>query len=118
MSTIASLDDIQYDLEMDGELVRKQLGRRVWEERGWATIAVAYQERDPDGDWKAPRVALLRFRRAHDAWKRHAVITLTAFQALAFAGAIHTWGKELMPEGAPPGTGDGNHDALDDADDT
>lgn len=100
MNAVESLDDVQYELEVDGELVRKQLGRRVWEERGWATVAIAFQERSSHGDWKPARVALLRFRRQHDMWKQHAVITMTAAQARAFAGAIDAWGQELVTDGS------------------
>jgi hypothetical protein len=112
MNAVENLDEIQYDLEINGVLVRKQIGRRIWEERGWATVAVAYQERSSKGDWKPARVALMRFRRADEMWTRHEVITMTAFQAFALAGAIHTWGHDLMPEGPPPGTGEGKHDDL------
>ena len=115
MNAVENLDEVQYELEIDGELVRKQIGRRVWEERGWATVAIAYQERSSGGPWKPARVALMRFRREHDMWKQHAVITMTAYQAFAFAGAVHTWGHDLMPEGPPPGTGGGEHASLETA---
>lgn len=30
---LAELDDVHYDLEVDGEQVRKQLARKIWEQR-------------------------------------------------------------------------------------
>jgi hypothetical protein len=89
---VAELDEVQYDLEIDGELVRKQLGRRVWERAGWATIAIAFAERDRDeAAWKPPKVALLRFRRVHGAWQRQAATTLHGEEALALADTIASW---------------------------
>ena len=46
---LAELDEVTYDLEVDGEQVRRQLHRQVWEQRGWATVAIVYQEKDADG---------------------------------------------------------------------
>jgi hypothetical protein len=130
MMQVADLDEVQYELELDGQLVRRQIGRRVWEEKGWATVAIAYQERSSDGAWKPARVALLRFRREHEMWRRQAAIALPAKQALGLAGVIHTWGNELMggmpgmggppshgaPAGAPPASAKPD-DELDDDDD-
>ena len=36
---IAELDEVQYDLEVDGEQVRRQLARQVWESRGRASAS-------------------------------------------------------------------------------
>lgn len=92
---VGELDEVVFDLEIDGIEVRRQLSRRVWEHAGWATIAIAFQERDRDGDWKDAKLALLRFRRVHDAWKRQAAITLRGDDALALAEAIASWRDEL-----------------------
>jgi hypothetical protein len=89
--TIAELDEVDYDLEVDGEQVRRQLARQIFEDRGWATVAVAFQERDAAGEWKPPKVALLRFRRIHEVWKKQAAITLALDDARALAGAITSW---------------------------
>jgi hypothetical protein len=94
---IAELDEVQYDLEVDGEHVRRQLARKIWEERGWATVAVAFQEREPGGAWKPAKVALLRFRRIHEVWKKQAGITLSLADARALAGTIEGWQFDDAP---------------------
>ena len=68
MSGVAELDEVQYDLEIDGEHVRRQIRRQIWERSGWATVAIVYEERAKTApfDWSAPKVALLRFRKLHD----------------------------------------------------
>jgi hypothetical protein len=92
---VTDLDDITYDLEVDGELVRRTLHRRVWERRGWATVALVYEERDRAGAWKPPKLALIRLQRAHEAWKKHASISLAGVEALGLAEAIGAWRLEL-----------------------
>ncbi len=92
---VAELDEVQYDLEVDGERVREQLARKVWERRGWALVACAFRERGSDGAWKPPKVALLRFRRVHDAWKRESAITIDGLQAIDVALTIGGW-RELI----------------------
>jgi hypothetical protein len=92
---VTDLDEVQYDLEVDGEQVREQLARKVWERGGWATIACAFRERGSDGAWKPAKLALLRFRRVHDAWKRQAAITIDGTQAIDLALALGGW-RDLL----------------------
>jgi len=88
---VGDLDEVVYDLEIDGEQVRKQLARKVWEKGAWATLAIVFSERDRGGEWKAPKLALLRFRRVHEVWKRQAAITLPSPEALDLASSIEGW---------------------------
>lgn len=89
--TVAELDEVQYDLEVDGEQVREQLARRVWEKAGWATVAISFRERDKAGDWKPPRLALLRFRRLDEVWKKQASLTLGGAEAAQLGDALREW---------------------------
>jgi hypothetical protein len=92
---VAELDEVVYDLEVDGEEVRRQLHRRVWEQRGWATVAIVYQEKDRDGTWKPAKLALIRMQKVREAWKRHAAITLDGDAALALGASIESWRPDL-----------------------
>ena len=85
---LADLDEVDFELEVDGEHVRKQLAKKVWETRGWATVACTFSERGDDGAWKPPKLALLRFRRVRDAWKRHAQLIVDAETAKDLASWI------------------------------
>jgi hypothetical protein len=107
MMRIAELDDVTYDLEVDGEEVRRTLQRRVWHRGGWATVAIAYQERAAGGDWKPAKLALIRLQRVRDAWKRHAAITLRGGDALALAATLDGW-RDSLAEDLAAATGDDN----------
>jgi hypothetical protein len=100
---VADLDDVTYDLEVDGEEVRRTLHRRVWQRGGWATVAIAYQERSAGGDWKPAKLALIRLQRVRDAWKRHAAITLRGGDAVALGEALEAWRDALAGPADPAG---------------
>jgi hypothetical protein len=95
MATFADLDEVTFDLDADGEHVREQLARRVWEARGWATVACAYRERARDGSWRAPKLALIKLRRVHEAWKRESSLTLDGRVALELADVLGGWRQHL-----------------------
>lgn len=95
--TVGELDEVQYDLEVDGEQARRQLARKIWEARGWATVAVVYQERDKAGDWKPAKLALLKFRRMHEVWKKESSITLDGRDALTLGELVGgEWRDSLL----------------------
>jgi hypothetical protein len=85
---VAELDEVHYDLEVDGEQVREQLARRVWEKSGWATVAITFRERDKAGEWKDAKLTLIRFRRVHEVWQRQAQMTVAIEEARELAGWI------------------------------
>jgi hypothetical protein len=98
---VADLDEVTYDLELDGEEVRRTLHRRVWQRGAWATVAIAYQERLVGGDWKPAKLVLIRLQRVRDAWRKHAALTLRGSDALELASALDGWRDALADTGAP-----------------
>jgi hypothetical protein len=100
---VADLDEVQYDLEVDGAQVRRQLARKIWERGGWATVVVHYQERTEDGEWKPAKVALLRFRKMHDAWKKQAGLTLSQTEANDLAATLAGWTDGALNTGDDDG---------------
>jgi hypothetical protein len=88
---VVDLDEVHYDLEQDGVQVREQLARKIWEKAGWATVAISFRERDRDGDWKPAKLALLRFRRLDEVWKKQASLTLAGADAADLGAALTEW---------------------------
>jgi hypothetical protein len=92
---VGDLDEVTYDLSVDGEDVRRELHRRVLERGGWATVAIAYEERASDGTWKGAKLALIRLQKVRDAWKKHAAITLRGSDAISLAETLTEWASDL-----------------------
>jgi len=88
---VGELDEVTYDLEVDGEEVRRTIHRKVFERRGWATVAIVFEERGKDGVWKPAKLALIRLQKVREAWKKHAAITLAGPDAVSLADSISTW---------------------------
>ncbi len=95
---VAELDEVTYDLEVDGEQVRRVLHRKVMEKGAWATVAMVYEERASDGTWKRGKLALIRLQKVRDAWKKHAAITLVGTDALALVDALASWRADFGSE--------------------
>lgn len=93
---VAELDEVTYDLEVDGEQVRRVVHRKVIERGAWATVAMVFEERATDGTWKPGKLALIRLQKVRDAWKKHAAITLAGTDAVDLAEAISIWRGELV----------------------
>lgn len=100
---VAELDEVTYDLEVDGEQVRRTLHRRVWERRGWATVALVFEERATDGSWKPAKLAMIRLQRVREAWKKHAAVTLGGAEARALGAWL---GDALGPNDGDCGDDD------------
>ncbi len=90
---VGELDDVTYDLEVDGELVRRQLHRKVWQRGGWATVAMLRTRTMPG--WQPavliPSLVLIGFPDGAE------IINLTA--ALAMAAVFVPYGVGLISSG-------------------
>jgi len=93
--TVTGFDDpadLSYDLEEDGQLVRRQLDAKIWTRGGWATAIYRFDELDgATGAWKPARAALVRFRKVHGGWKRHAAINLSGAVAHELGPTLVGW---------------------------
>ena len=104
-------DDLRYDLEEDGRLVRRELDRACWRAGGWATLAIRYADLDPATEaWRPPRVAVLRLRKLRGRWRIHATVPLPGPVAHALGAALAGWfptGGEGGSDGDDGDDGDG-----------
>jgi hypothetical protein len=91
------LDELTYDREDDGVLVRKQLERVILERGAWATVLFVYQELDKaSGAYRAPRMTIVRFKKWRGALRKHASFNIeSAQQARQLAAVLERWGADL-----------------------
>jgi len=99
VSGVSDLDEVTYDLEVDGVEVRRTIHRKVFERRGWATVAIVFQELEPTSQtWKPAKLALIRLQRVHEAWKKHATITLNSDDARALTSSLSSWSSAFASD--------------------
>jgi hypothetical protein len=66
-----ALDDLTFDHEDDGVLVRKQLDRVILAQGAWATVMFLFQELDREtGAYRAPKMAIVRFKKWRGAYRK------------------------------------------------
>jgi hypothetical protein len=114
------LDELTYDREDDGVLVRKQLERVILERGAWATVLFVYQELDRDtGAFRAPRMTIVRFKKWRGAFRKHASFNIEgAQQARQLAVVFERWGADLGDEARDDEGGDDGRGESDGESDT
>lgn len=102
MSMTGDLDELTYDVDEDGVLVRRQLERVVLGGGAWATVMFLYQERDrATSAFGAPKISVARFKKFRGAYRKHSAFTLASVeQARALTDTFERW-FDKMDESAP-----------------
>lgn len=67
-----TIDELTFNLEIDGVLVRKELEKVLISYRGsWATVVYLFtQMNKKTGEYCPPRVSLIKYQRVEGIWKR------------------------------------------------
>lgn len=88
-----SIDEISYDYEDDGRLVRRELKRSVLSKGAWSTIMFLYQELDRQkNEWRAPKIAIVRYKKFNGVYRKQSGFNISSEkQARQIVGAIETW---------------------------
>ena len=74
-----TIDDITYDYEEDGRLVRKELQRQVLSKGSWSTIMFMYQELDRKKDeWRPAKVAIVRYQKRNGVYRKQSSFNISS----------------------------------------
>ena len=88
-----TLDELTYDYEEDGTLVRKELDRVVLTKGGWATMMFLFQELDrKSGKFRAPKMAIVRFKKSKGSYRKQSSFNISSEkQARQIASVFEQW---------------------------
>jgi hypothetical protein len=102
-----SIEELTYDYEEDGRLVRKEIKREVLSKGAWSTIMFFYQELDRQKDeWRAPKAAIVRYKKWNGQYRKQSSFNISsAKQADAIVKTLESWFSE---DGGDGGDGDGD----------
>jgi len=111
-----ALDELSYDQEDDGVLVREQLDRVVLARGSWATVMFLFRELDrTSGAWRAPKMAIVRFQKWRGGYRKHAAFNVaSAEQARELAEVLARWTPRLSDAADDNDADDGAASAADD----
>lgn len=88
-----SIDELTYDYEEDGRLVRRELSREVLSKGAWSTIMFLFQELDRKSDaWRAPKVAIVRYKKWNGVYRKQSSFNISSEkQGRQIVSAIENW---------------------------
>lgn len=88
-----TLDELTYDYEDEGRLVRKELDRAVLSKGAWSTIMFLFQELDRTKDeWRAPKVAIVRYKKSNGVYRKQSSFNISSEkQAYQIVENIQKW---------------------------
>jgi hypothetical protein len=94
------LDELTYDHEDDGVLVRKQLDRVVLARGSWATVMFLFQDLDrATGAYGAPKMAIVRFQKWKGGYRKHSAFNVSnAAQARELTAVFDRWVPRMTDE--------------------
>jgi hypothetical protein len=110
---VETLEELTYDYEDEGVLVRKQIDRAVLTKGGWATVMFLFQELDRQkGKFGAPKMTIVRFKKSRGAYRKQSSFNISnEQQARQLAEVLERWCPQMSDSDS-----DGNDDAPADGD--
>src|SRR5881392_2658763 len=73
-----TLEELSYDYEDEGTLVRKELDRAVLTKGSWATIMFLFQELDRQkGKFRPPKMAIVRFKKSKGSYRKQSSFNIS-----------------------------------------
>ena len=112
-----TIDELSYNYEDEGVLVRKELDKVVLTKGSWATIMFLYQELDKaSGKFRAPKIAIVRFKKFRGAYRKQSSFNVSSEkQARQITDVFEKWYSKM--EAAAGGGDESSDDAPSGGDD-
>ena len=103
-----TLDELTYNYEEEGTLVRKELDRVVLIKGGWATMMFLFQELDrKSGKFRAPKMAIVRFKKSKGSYRKQSSFNISSEkQARQIVAVFDDWYPKIAEATAAAGAQD------------
>ena len=73
-----TLEELTYDYEDEGTLVRKEIDRAVLTKGSWATVMFLFQELDrAKGKFRPPKMAIVRFKKSKGSYRKQSSFNIS-----------------------------------------
>jgi hypothetical protein len=97
-----TLEELTYNYEDEGRLVRKELDKVVLTKGSWATIMFLYQELDKtSGQFRAPKIAIVRFKKWKGSYRKQSSFNVSSEkQARQITEIFEKWYSKMGAPGA------------------
>ena len=107
-----TIDEVSYNYEDEGKLVRREIKKEILTKGAWATVMFLYQELDRKTEqWGAPKVSIVRFKKSNGVYRKQSSFNISSEkQARQIVEVFEKWYAEVGPqtgaaaaEGGEPG---------------
>jgi hypothetical protein len=97
-----TIEELSYNYEDEGLLVRKELDKVVLTKGSWATIMFLYQELDKaSGKFRAPKIAIVRFKKFRGAYRKQSSFNVSSEkQARQITEVFEKWYAKMELAGS------------------
>ena len=114
-----TLEELTYDYEDEGTLVRKQIDKTVLTKGSWATVMFLFQELDrAKGKFRPPKMAIVRFKKSKGTYRKQSSFNISnEKQARQIVEVFENWYPKIAETTAALGEADGAPGETDDAPD-
>ncbi|MFH1132029.1 MAG: hypothetical protein V1754_11885 [Pseudomonadota bacterium] len=88
-----TVEDLTFDYEDEGQLVRKELKKEVLTKGAWATLMFLYQELDRrTGEYRDPKISIVRFKKSSGVYRKQSSFNISSEkQARQIVSVIEKW---------------------------
>jgi hypothetical protein len=102
-----TLEELTYNYEDEGVLVRKELDKQVLTKGSWATIMFLYQELDKaTGNYRAPKMAIVRFKKWKGQYRKQSSFNVSSEkQARQIVEVFESWYPKMQAAAGGGGAG-------------
>ena len=102
-----SIEEVSYNYEDEGKLVRKEMKKEILTKGAWATVMFLYQELDRKTEqWGAAKVSIVRFKKSGGVYRKQSSFNLSSEkQARQIVDVIEKWYAEVGGQDAAEGGG-------------
>jgi hypothetical protein len=107
-----TIEEVSYNYEDEGKLVRKEMKKEVLTKGAWATVMFLYQELDRKTEqWGPPKVSIVRFKKSGGVYRKQSSFNISSEkQARQIVEVIEKWYAEVGPQaGTAAATDAGEH---------
>jgi hypothetical protein len=111
-----TLEELTYDYEDEGVLVRKEIDRAVLTKGTWATVMFLFQELDrAKGKFRPPKMAIVRFKKTKGSYRKQSSFNISnEKQARQITEVFERWYSKIAETTAATEGEGGDTDGADD----
>ncbi len=74
-----TVDELTFDYEDQGQLVRKELKKEILSKGAWATVMFYYQDLDrKTGTYRDPKVSIVRFKKSNGVYRKQSGFNISS----------------------------------------